>query len=82
MTKKLWFQTGIGILITLLIVKYFIEIKWIFNPLWIILTTIFVPLLLGGVLYYVTEPLQRLLEKRGLPRWGSITTIIILLAVL
>ena len=80
MTKKLWFQTGVGILIALLIVKYFIEIKWIFNPLWIILTTIFVPLLLGGVLYYVTEPLQRLLEKRGLPRWGSITTIIILLA--
>ena len=80
MTKKLWFQTGIGILIGLLIVKYFIEIKWIFNPLWIILTTIFVPLLLGGVLYYVTEPLQRLLEKRGLPRWGGITTIIILLA--
>jgi len=80
MTKKLWFQTGVGILITLLIVKYFIEIKWIFNPLWIILTTIFVPLLLGGVFYYITEPLQRLLEKRGLPRWGSITTIIILLA--
>ena len=80
MTKKLWFQTGIGILLGLLIVKYFIEIKWIFNPLWIILTTIFVPLLLGGVLYYVTEPLQRVLEKRGLPRWGSIMTILILLA--
>lgn len=79
MTKKLWFQTGIGILIGLLIIKYFIEIKGIFNPLVIILKTIFVPLLLGGVLYYVTEPVQRLLEKRGLPRWGSITTILILL---
>lgn len=79
MTKKLWFQTGVGILIGLLIVKYFIEIKGIFNPLVIILKTIFIPLLLGGVLYYVTEPIQRVLEKRGLPRWGSITTILILM---
>lgn len=79
MTKKLWFQTGVGILLGLLIVKYFIEIKGIFNPLVIILKTIFIPLLLGGVLYYVTEPIQRLLEKRGLPRWGSITTILILM---
>lgn len=79
MTKKLWFQTGVGILLGLLIVKYFIEIKGIFNPLVIILKTIFIPLLLGGVLYYVTEPLQRVLEKRGLPRWGSITTILILM---
>lgn len=79
MTKKLWFQVGIGTLIGLLIIKYFIEIKGIFNPLVIILRTIFIPLLLGGVLYYVTEPLQRLLEKRGLPRWGSVTTILILL---
>ena len=79
MTKKLWFQVGIGTLIGLLIIKYFIEIKGIFNPLIIILRTIFIPLLLGGVLYYVTEPLQRLLEKRGLPRWGSVATILVLL---
>ncbi|SOC41964.1 AI-2E family transporter [Ureibacillus acetophenoni] len=80
MTKKVWFQVGIGILILLLIIKYTVEIHWIFNPLFIILQTIFVPLLIGGVLYYVTEPLQRLLEKHGMPRWGSIITIVLLLA--
>lgn len=80
MTKKLWFQVGVGILITLLIIKYFIEIKAIFNPIVIIFKTILIPLLLGGVLYYITEPLQRLLEKRGLPRWGSLLTIVLLLA--
>ncbi len=80
MTKKVWFQVGIGILLSLLIIKYFIEIKAIFNPLIIIIKTIFVPLLLGGVLYYISEPLQRLLEKRGMPRWGSLITIILLLA--
>ncbi|MEK4626882.1 MAG: AI-2E family transporter [Solibacillus sp.] len=80
MTKKLWFQVGIGVLISLLIIKYFIEIKSIFNPIIIIFNTILIPLLLGGVLYYITEPLQRVLEKRGMPRWGSLTTIVLLLA--
>lgn len=80
MTKKVWFQVGIGILIALLIIKYVIEINWIFSPFVIIIKTIFVPLLLGGVLYYVTEPVQRWLEKHGLPRWGSIFAIVLVLA--
>jgi len=80
LTKKLWFQAGVGILLALLIAKYFMEIKWIFSPLVIIAKTIFVPLLLGAVLFYVTEPLQRFLEKRKMPRWGSILTILISVA--
>ena len=79
MTKKLWFQVGIAILIGLLIIKYFVEIHFIFNPLIIIFETILVPLLLGGVLYYISEPLQRFLEKRGMPRWGSLLTVIFIL---
>ncbi|MCL1697118.1 MULTISPECIES: AI-2E family transporter [unclassified Lysinibacillus] len=77
MTRKVWFQVGVGILLALLVIKYFIEIHWIFSPLVIILKAIFVPLLLGGVLYYVTEPIQRFLEKRKFPRWASILTIVI-----
>ena len=80
MTRKLWFQVGIGLLITLLIIKYFREVYHIFDPIIIIFKTIMIPLLLGGVLYYITEPLQRVLEKRGMPRWGSLATIILLLA--
>ncbi len=79
MTKKLWFQAGIAILLVLLIIKYFVEINFIFNPIIIIFKTILIPLLLGGVLYYISEPLQRFLEKRGLPRWGSLLTVIIIL---
>lgn len=82
MTKKLWFQLGVGILIALLILKYFIEIYWIFTPLGIILSTIFIPLLLGGVLFYITAPLQSFMEKRGMPRWGSISSIVLLLIAL
>ncbi|KGR75555.1 AI-2E family transporter [Ureibacillus sinduriensis] len=80
MTKKVWFQVGIGMIIALLIIKYVVEIHWIFSPFYIIIKTIFIPLLLGGVLYYISEPLQRLMEKKGAPRWASILTIVLLLA--
>ncbi len=77
MTRKAWFQVGIGILLTLLIIKYFMEINWLFEPLLIIAKTIFVPLLLGAVFFYIFEPLQRILEKYKMPRWGSILTILV-----
>lgn len=77
MTKKLWFQAAVGILLVLLIIKYFVEVQWIFNPIIVILQAIFIPLLLSGVLYYVTEPFQRFLEKRKVPRWGSILIILL-----
>lgn len=79
MTKKVWFQTGIGLLLALLIIKYFMEIRHIFYPIGVILSAIFIPLLIGGVLFYITEPLQRFLEKKNFPRWASISTILALL---
>ncbi|MFC5603726.1 AI-2E family transporter [Sporosarcina koreensis] len=76
MTKKLWFQVGVGILLAILIIKYFMEISFIFAPVIIIIKAIILPLLLGGVLYYMTEPIQRFLENRKVPRWGSILIIL------
>lgn len=64
-------------LLAILIVKYFMEISFIFEPVVIIIKAIILPLLLGGVLYYMTEPVQRLLEKRKVPRWGSIVIIFV-----
>jgi predicted PurR-regulated permease PerM len=81
LTKKLWFQMGVAVLLLLLIIKYFMEIIGIFVPLVIIAKTIFLPLLLGGVLYYITEPIQRFLEKHKVPRWGSILAIFAVLGV-
>lgn len=75
MTRKLWFQLGIGILLALLIIKYFSEVSWIVNPIIVILSTIFIPLLVSGVLFYLTVPIQTFLEKRKVPRWGSILII-------
>lgn len=77
MTRKVWFQAGVGILLLLLIVKYIVEVNWIFDPFITIAKTVFVPLLLGAVFFYIFEPLQRLLEKYKFPRWSSILSVLI-----
>lgn len=76
LTNKVWFQAGIGILIVLLIIKMSMEVQHIFYPIAVILSAIFVPILIGGILFYVTEPMQRFLEKRKFKRWASISTIL------
>lgn len=79
MTKKTWFQLGVGILLSLIIIKFLVDVKFIFSPLIIIGKTIFMPILISGVLFYVSKPLQTLLEKRKFPRWGSMITILAIL---
>lgn len=79
LTKKMWFQTGVGILLALLIIRFFIDIKGIFTPIGVILKSIFLPLLVGGLLYYLTEPIQRFLEKNRFPRWASILSVLVFL---
>lgn len=81
MTKKVWFQVGIGVLLALLITKYFLEVNYIFRPVSVILQTIILPLIFGGLLYYMTVPIQHFLEKKGLPRWGSIVSVILILLI-
>lgn len=81
MLNKKWFQTMIGLLLLFLIVKYFLEIKHLLNPFIIIAQTIFIPVLLAAVLFYITVPIQRFLEKRKFKRWQSISTILVMLIV-
>ncbi len=82
MTKKLWFQVGIGILLTLVIIYMFMQVKGIFSPFVIIAQTIFMPLLLGGVLFYLTKPLQLWLESKKFPRWASIVSVFAVIGLL
>lgn len=82
MTNKLWFQAGVGIILALVIIRLFIEVQGIFDPLFIIAGTIFVPLLLGGLLFYLTRPILYFLENRGLPKWASIISIILMIVLI
>lgn len=82
MTKKLWFQVGVAILLTLIIIRMFMEVKTIFSPILIVGQTIFIPLLIGGVLFYLSRPLQKWLESVKFPRWASIISVFIVIGLL
>src|SRR5699024_11449259 len=55
------------------------EINQIFYPIIVIVQSILLPLLLGCFLFYICLPFQKMLEKRKIPRWGSITILMIAL---
>lgn len=82
MTNRVWFRAAIGLLLVFLLIKYFLEINHIFYPLIVIVSSIALPLLLGGFLYYITVPFQTFLEKRNVPRWGSLVIIIMLMLLI
>lgn len=81
MTRKVWFQTGVAIILTLLTIMLVIRVQVVFAPFITIIATIFFPLLIGGLLYYITEPIQRFLEKRKGGRLTSILAIFIIIMI-
>jgi len=80
-TNKRWFQIGVAILLTLLIIFLFMKVKSIFSPLVIVGQTIFMPLLIGGVLFYLTRPLLKWLESIKFPRWASILSVFVVIGL-
>ncbi|WP_340291846.1 lipoteichoic acid biosynthesis protein CozEa [Staphylococcus coagulans] len=82
MTNKVWFRSGIALLLLFLLIKLFIDVNHIFMPIVIIIQSIILPLLLSGFLFYICLPFQKMLEKRHIPRWASITIILLGLTAL
>ncbi|MFF2754114.1 AI-2E family transporter [Psychrobacillus sp. NPDC058041] len=82
MANKRWFQVGVAVLLTLLIIFMFREVKSIFSPLVIVAQAIFMPLLIGGVLFYLARPLQKWLESKKFPRWSSIISIFVVIGLI
>lgn len=60
----------------------FMKVKTIFSPFVIVGQAIFMPLLIGGVLFYLTRPLQKLLESWKFPRWASILSIFVVIGLI
>lgn len=79
MVNKVWFRTGIMLLILFLLIKLIMEVHSIFTPLIVIVQAVLLPFILSGFLFYVFLPLQKFLEKHSIPRWGSISIIFVIL---
>lgn len=74
--------TLIAILLLGGVLFVFKKVSFIFEPLMIIFSTVFGPLLLSLIFYYLLEPLVAWLEKKGIKRIFSILGIALILILL
>ncbi|MBC6307813.1 AI-2E family transporter, partial [Listeria booriae] len=69
--SKLFFWT-IEILAVVAVLFILLQMKYIFSPIGIIISTLFMPILVAGFLFYLFNPLVLFLEKRKVPRILSV----------
>ncbi|MBM5719131.1 AI-2E family transporter [Listeria ivanovii] len=74
--SKLFFWT-IEILAVVAVIFILLQMKYIFSPIGIIISTLFMPILVAGFLFYLFNPLVLFLEKRKVPRILSVIIIFI-----
>lgn len=65
MLNKVWFRTGVALLILFLLIKLIMEVHSVFTPIATIIGSVFLPFILSGFLFYICLPFQTLLEKFG-----------------
>jgi predicted PurR-regulated permease PerM len=69
-----WFLIGYGIILALLIIYLATLVDFIFIPFVVLFSTLFAPVVISGVLYYLIRPLVNLLD-RIIPRTLAIVLI-------
>ncbi|MGP5431516.1 Predicted PurR-regulated permease PerM [Enterococcus malodoratus] len=79
--RNLLFTLIAGVLLGALIFIFY-HVRFIFNPLLIIFKTIFAPVLLALILYYLLDPIVNYFEKKGIKRIYSILGIVVVLLLL
>lgn len=82
MTHKRWFQTAVAVIFTLVIILLLIQLQGLFSPIVTVIQTIFIPLLIGGVLFYLTRPILNFLVNHKFPKWSAILIIFALMGLI
>ncbi|WP_088103614.1 AI-2E family transporter [Halalkalibacter urbisdiaboli] len=78
MPQNKLFNFGYGLIIIFLVIYLGTLIDWIFRPIVVFVQTLFAPIILAGVLYYLFRPFVNLLAKK-IPR--GIAILILYLSV-
>lgn len=79
--RNLIFTLIAGVLLGALIFIFY-HVRFIFDPLLIIFKTVFAPVLLALILYYLLDPIVNYFEKKGVKRIISILGIVVVLLLL
>lgn len=64
MLKEKWFKGLTAIIMVFIIIYLGTKISFIFTPLVIIFQSLFPPIVLSGILYYLLRPAVNLLSKK------------------
>ncbi|GAA3403702.1 AI-2E family transporter [Paenibacillus hodogayensis] len=75
MPQTKFFRIGYGILLVFLIIWVGVKINFIFYPLQVLVQTLFSPLLLSGILFYLLRPLVNLLVSKRIPKSPAILIV-------
>lgn len=80
--EKRWFKIMVAIILFLLIVSLLKSNEFILTPVYVLISTIFLPFVLAGILYYLSRPLVSFLVKRKLPQWVSILAVYVVIILI
>ncbi|WHY00530.1 AI-2E family transporter [Neobacillus sp. DY30] len=76
------FRFGYGLLLIFLLIFIAMKIDFIFQPIFLLVQTLFFPFLFAGVLYYLFRPLVNYLQLKNIPRTLSILLIYVVFGLL
>lgn len=79
MYQKKWFQTLIALILILVLFLLLSSVSFIFVPVGAYFKAIAIPMIIAGILYYITKPLVSYLVKRKVPKTISILLVFVLL---
>lgn len=73
----------LGAILVCILVLLLRQLGSLLNPVWQFLQTLTLPIILAGVLYYLTVPIVNALEVRHVPRrWGAWLVLLLLVIVI
>ncbi|MFC4777407.1 AI-2E family transporter [Paenibacillus sp. GCM10023252] len=75
MPQSRFFRIGYGVLLVFLIIWVGVKINFIFYPLQVLFQTMFAPILISGVLFYLMRPMVNDLTERRVPRVVAILIV-------
>ncbi|CEG24139.1 pheromone autoinducer 2 transporter [Planococcus massiliensis] len=79
--KKPFFEYATGTLLIVIILFFLGKIDYAFWPFKVIIATVFAPIVIAGLLYYILRPLLKLLT-RYIPKLAGIALIFSLIAII
>lgn len=80
--KGQFFKYATGTIMVLLIIFLLYKIGFVFTPIIDFIATLFFPILLAGVLYFVLRPLVMLVERLNIPRWLAILIVYFIILII